>query len=278
MEKKIHNYQILFNLRKSRNRIGVDSFLSILEVQKNLEQFEAELTDTKRQRTLFENAIAVLIGMNPSEYTLPMNALKEEIPMIPPGLPSTLMTRRPDIAEAERKMAASHALIGVAYATFFPSLNLTGALGFSSPELDQLMTWQGRLWSWGINIFESVFDGWRRSSYLDVAKAQFEESLGIYEKTVLSAFQEVEDALNNLDHQAKESTQLYHAFQAATEISLLSYQRYKTGIVNRLDAIRSENDRIDAKRNWINVMGNRYQSTIQLIKALGGDFSQESNI
>lgn len=257
-------------LRQIRFQVGLDPYTDVLAVEQVLADAQSKYVDLERQRALFENAVAVLVGVSASEFTLPHRMLKEDPPLVPAGLPSTLLVRRPDVAQAERTMASYHALIGVAYASFFPSLNLTGALGFLSPELSKFLTWQGNLWDWGFQIFQTVFDGFRRSSTLDLAYAKYRETEGQYKNSVLTAFAEVEDALNNLESQAKESELLSRAETAASQNWQLYQSRFIAGLSNQLEVLQYKLNDLEAEMNLANNLGLRYQATLQLIKAIGG--------
>lgn len=265
-------YGEVLKLRQIRYLSGLDSYLSVLSAIQLYEEAASTLEDSLRQRTLFENAIATLVGIPATCFHIEERTLKSQPPSIPTGLPSTLLVRRPDVASAERSMAAAHDLIGVAYSNFFPSLNLTGALGFLSPDLSQFISWAGHLWQWGAQIFQTIFDGGRRSSLLEFNKALFEETVGYYEKTVLTAFQEVEDALNNLEQEAKRSDELFSAFYAAEERAGLYQLRFEAGLSNQLDLLDQNITQLQAENSWINILGLRYQATIQLIKAIGGSW------
>lgn len=264
------------DLTKSRFKVGLANYLDVMNAERQLSDSDAEYQDSLRQRTVFENAIAVLIGCPASEVQLGRAPLVANPPQIPAGIPSEVLIRRPDVAQAERTMAAAHQLIGVAYSTYFPSILLTGALGYSTPDLSQFLTWAGRFWQLGANISQMLFNAGRNRSYVDAALAKFREEKGAYEQVILTSFQEVEDALNNVEQQKKQFEALHRSYAAAYETAVLSRSRYEKGIVNFLDTLVSEEVALEAQRAYQNVLGLRYQSTIQLIKALGGSWSVSS--
>ena len=249
---------------------GLVSYLNLMDAEGELSRAQADYQDNLRQRVLFENAIAVLIGAPASDLQIEPFPLKYDPPSVPAGIPSDMLMRRPDLAQAERTMASFHEFIGVAYATYFPSMTLTGALGSSSPDLSQFLRWTSRLWQIGVNLGQILFNGGRNRSEVDLACAKFQETKGMYEKAVLSAFGEVEDALSCVDLQKKQALDLKRSFMAAKETNTLMRLRYKKGIVNYLQTISAEEAQVQAKRLWMNTVGQNYQSTIQLIKALGG--------
>ena len=188
-------------------------------------------------------------------------------------MPSELLLRRPDIAQAERQMASNHAKIGAAYASFFPSLNLNSAFEYLTLELKHLFKARSRLFSVGFLADQTLFDGGRKSAHLLLAKAQFEESLENYEKTILQAFQEVEDSLVTLKNQSKQFSSLSRALASATDTTTLSNKRYKSGLVNYTEVIQNQRIQYDLELNHVRLQGQRYQATIQLIKALGGNWN-----
>lgn len=267
----------IVDLMRSRFEAGLVSYLDYLEAEKLLSDTDAEYQETLRQRALFENAIAALLGTLASEFHLPHNPLVLEPPEIPAGLPSELLIRRPDLAQAERNMASFHEWIGVAYSTYFPGILLTSALGYSSPDLSNFVTWMGRLWQIGVNISQVLFNGGRNKAYVDAAYARFNEAKGSYEQAVFTAFQEVEDALTNVKQYHSQWSSLQNAYQCSFDFSKLSATRYEKGIVNYLQALDAERAEIDAKRQSMNALGQRYQASIQLIKALGGGWEKSES-
>lgn len=261
------------DLAQNRFDKGLISYSDVANATLALSNVESELFDTQRQRTLQENIIALLIGRPASEFCLPPLPLFSAPPCIPPGVPAEILLQRPDLAQLEREMASQHALIGVAYASFFPSVKLTSTLGFFSPEGDQFMTWRSRYFSWITDLAQPIFDGWRNCSNLRLAWARFGEADDNYREQVLVAFREVEDALNNLDLQAKQSQSLDIAVEAASTVAKLAKTRNQKGLVSYIEVIDGQRQQLDAQRNQLNLLGVRYVSTVQLIKALGGTWS-----
>lgn len=237
-----------------------------------LTNVEADYYEAVRQREIEEDRIAVLIGMPASDFCLEHQPLVAGPPGIPAGLPSDILLKRPDIAEAERRMAAEHALIRVAYASFFPSISITGALGFSSPDLGHFLKWKSRFWAIGADALQTVFDAGRKFSELDLAWARFNEADRTYQQQVLVAFQEVEDALTSIENLYKESEKLTLSVQSAKKTFQIFKDRYLQGVTFYLEVVDSERDELNAERRLIAVQGMRYTATIQLIKALGGSW------
>ncbi|HLB53132.1 MAG TPA: efflux transporter outer membrane subunit [Chlamydiales bacterium] len=257
-------------LTRLRFEKGLVPAVDLYHVEEELANLEAEYEESVRQRIPFIDALAVLVGENASLWCFSVLPLEKEPPPIPAGLPSELLMRRPDVAQAEKAMASIHSLIGVAYATYFPNIKLTSTLGFLSPEFSRWMTWSGRLWQIGSNITQVLFNVGRNSSYVAAARAKFEEAKGLYEKTVLVAFSEVEDALSDMEQQKRESDAYNQGWKSAQQIEALSSMRYEKGIINVFDVLTAKKNAFDAERKWINVVGQRYQSSLELIKAIGG--------
>ena len=182
------------------------------------------------------------------------------------------------MARAEREMAAEHALIGVAYAAFLPQISLTGALGYQSPQLNAFLSSRSRLWAIGANASQPILDGGRNIANLDAIWARFLETTGTYQNQVLIAFQEVEDALSNIEWQAKQYESLQKSVTSAKLTTELSSERYKRGLVNYLDVVDSERAELEVEITAINLLGQRYLSAIQLIKAIGGGWADCQNL
>ncbi len=233
---------------------------------------ESQYFDSLRSRALKENMIAVLIGVPPSVFTLEYNPLNSLPPSVPSGIPSEVLLKRPDLMEAEKTAASEHAMIGVAYASFYPSISLTGYLGYSSPDLRDFLTWKSRLWAFGGNMTAPIFDGYRNISNLDLAYARFHEASGTYQQRVLTAFKEVEDALVNIKLQAEEMDKLEKSAQSSKVTTEISMDRYLNGFVNYLDVADSWRMELEAQSGVIDLLGQQYVSTIELIKALGGSW------
>lgn len=258
---------------QSRFIKGLTNEQVMLDAQQQLTDALAGQADISRQRALQENIIATLIGMPASLFFLDRNPINGDPPVIPAGIPSEVLLRRPDIAAAERTMASQHALIGVAYAYFFPSLELTGTLGWLSPDISQFMTWKSRLWMMGANMSQPIFDAGRNQANLDLTYAQFRESVDNYREQVLTAFKEVEDALVDLEWQANEYLYYEQSLTSASRRAYLVQRQYNVGYTNNINLISAQLSELQARLNVVNMLGARYQSTVLLIKALGGGWS-----
>lgn len=259
-----------YSIADSRFKKGIASELDVASAAQVLNTTEALLYDSMRQRTLSEDMIATLSGVPASQFFLETQPLDDMPPCIPPGMPADILMQRPDVAAAEATMRSTHAMIGVAYASFFPSLQLSAGVGFSSPTINDFLQWKSRLWNLAANAAQVVLDGGRNVSNLCLAYAQFSESSHQYQQTVLTAFQEVEDALASLKFQALQYDSNKLAFEAASKRVEISNRRYNQGFAGYLDVINSEQNAIQIEISLIDSLGARYLSTINLIKALGG--------
>lgn len=261
-----------YELTQSRYDKGLVNYLDVTQASVDLANVKANLDESVRLRSIAENQIAVLCGALPMDFHLEPNPLESPPPTIPAGVPSTVLLRRPDIAQAERKMAQQNAEIGVAYASFFPALSLTGAIGYLSPDINQFLKWISRYWMVGAEASQMVYDGGRDASYLQAAYARFNQASGSYQQQVLIAFQEVENALKSIQQYAMQSKHLSEAVKASTRATKLSKSRYLQGVSIYLEVIENERLELQAKINWIHTLNFQYLSTIQLIKSIGGSW------
>ena len=270
VEGNIRVRQKAADLAQLRYNAGIIVYLDVSRAKVELARAQSDRDDAKRLRGLQENLLATLIGTPPSIFSVAENPLTIPPPVIPTGIPSELLSRRPDIAEAERNLAASYREIGVAYANFFPSLNLNSALGFQSPFAHELFSWRSRLWQVAMQCVQTVFDaGYNEANYQN-AQSIFRESLANYEETVLEAFKDVENALVDLRGYADRALDLAVAVKYARITLELAQMRYDRGLTYYLDVVDAERQLLETEQNAVIVLGERYVSTVMLIRALGG--------
>jgi len=263
-------YQINLDRYEGRIIFYADVALAAEEVGNVLIEYE----ETLRQRKIMEDQLAVLIGIPASEFCLdPIPLLEIPPPCIPAGLPSEVLLRRPDIAEAEYRTRSAHQLVKQAYAEFFPSLTLTAVGGFESPILRDFLRWISRYWMLGVGSDQLIFDGFRTPYYLQQQLARFYEASGQYQQQVLIAFQEVEDALTNIDLYAKEHNNSEIVTKWAEKAYQLYSDRYQLGLINYIDVVNTERDLLNSQIQVNALHGYQYMATVQLIKALGGGWS-----
>lgn len=272
LENSLESRRKELHIAQSRFKSGLATKQDALNAEVQLESAKSLLIDTKRQRIVFENAIATYTGVPASLFLLPHNPLSGPPPVIPAGTPTDILLQRPDIAEAERHNASEQALIGAAIADFFPSLSISGVIGYFSPTLKDFMTWKSRFWQIGADSSQMVFDGGFDEGNLEVAWSRFRQASLNYQQTVLTAFQEVEDALTDIDYRSQQHEVLKKASAAARENLDLSTRRYRQGLIFYLEVVINERAQLDTDLNLVNTLGLQYVATVQLIKALGGSW------
>ncbi|WP_254423934.1 efflux transporter outer membrane subunit [Rhodanobacter sp. C03] len=262
-------------LTMTENRMagGIASGLSLSRAQNQLSDALAQAAEVTAQRALTEHAIATLVGVPASRFSLPATDIQIGLPTIPAGIPSTLLERRPDIAAAERRTFAANADIGVARAAFYPSFSLSALFGWQNTGNGSLLTAGNRMWALGPIGALSLFDGGLRHAKEREAKARFDEAAGQYRITVLNAFQQVEDNLSLLTNLSREAHDEDDAAAAAREAAQIATNRYSEGVVNYLDVVTAQTSYLQAKRNAEQVRTRRLQASVNLIRALGGGWS-----
>lgn len=269
-------FEKALELTQSRYAGGVASAVDVAQAQTQLENTRTQAIDVLVQRSQNEHAIATLIGQPASNFTAVVAAWNSPPPQIPPGLPSELLERRPDIAAAERRVSAANAQVGVARAAYFPIFTLTGSGGFESTAITTLIQGPSGFVTAGAAAAVTAFDGGRRRAVSEQAKAAYDESVANYRQTVLTAFQEVEDnlaVLRILDDEAKAQ----EAAVAAAERSLqLSTNRYKGGVVSYLEVTTAQSVALADERAGVDILRRRMTASVSLIKALGGGWNSAS--
>ena len=274
--RNIQYYQQNLDLTNSRFTGGISTQLDVEQSKATLAAAQAQLATLKEQRAQFEHALAVLCGQTPESFKIAYHPLNTRLPAIPRGMPSDLLERRPDVAAAERRVAAQNAEIGVAISAYFPSVHLTGQTGLDSGDLGMLFNWESRIWSYGPNIQFPIFEGGQISANVKQQRAAYEENVANYRQSVLVAFQDVEDSLSNLRYlsqQAEAENRAYEAYKKALD---LTNSRYTTGLVSYFDVIQAQGLELGAEQATVQIEGNRIASTIQLIKALGGGWEDST--
>jgi len=263
-------FERALELTTNRYNQGVASQVEVLQARTQLETTRAQAIEVGVQRAQFEHAIAILLGKPPAEFTIPPEPITVQPPVIPTGLPSELLERRPDIAAAERRVAAANAQIGIAQAAFYPTVTLRSSIGLESSSLTNLFSWPSALWSLGSSLVQSAFDGGRRRAVTEQAQAAYDATVATYRQTVLVAFQGVEDNLAVLRILEEEAQQQAKALQSAEAALLLALNRYKEGVTTYLEVITAQNAALAAARTAVDLSTRRMTASVLLIKALGG--------
>lgn len=234
---------------------------------------EAGLQSVLRRRAELVNTLAVLCGLPPSEFEEDIAGEATPPPQIAPNLPSTLLERRPDVAQAERTLAASNARIGVAKAAFFPVVRLTASGGYLSGEVTDLFLWDSHTWSLGPSVSLPIFAGGRNRANLERARAVYEQSVAQYRQQILQAFREVEDSLAAIQFLEKQVTALEEAARAGRRSAQISYARYTSGAINFIEVVDSETVRLQAELAAVQAATEQRLALVRLIKAVGGGWS-----
>jgi NodT family efflux transporter outer membrane factor (OMF) lipoprotein len=263
-------FERALELTTNRYNAGVASQVEVLQARTQLENTRAQAIGVGVQRAQFEHAIAILLGKPPADFSIPPAPLTLLPPAIPIGLPSELLERRPDIASAERDVAAANAQIGIAQAAFYPTVTLRSIVGLESSSLTNLFSWPSALWSFGASVVEIAFDGGRRQALTEQARAAYDATVATYRQTVLTAFQGVEDALSTLRILEEQAEQQAKAVQAAEAALLLAINRYKGGITTYLEVVVVQSAALTAETVALDLLTRRMTATVLLIKALGG--------
>jgi NodT family efflux transporter outer membrane factor (OMF) lipoprotein len=273
LETTVGDYQESLRLVRTLVKNGVDSDADIASAESTLETAMAQQTDVGVARAQYEHAIAVLIGVSPSEFSIPYKRLNQAIPPIPVGMPSDLLERRPDIAAAERQVAESNAQIGVARAAFFPALTLSASGGYESTTLSSLFNLPNRFWSVGPSLAQVLFDGGARRAALLQAHALNDSQVATYRQTVLSAFQSVEDNLAALRILSTELTQAHRATEAARHAVELTVVLYRNGVDSYVQVITAQNAYLSARETELQIQLRQLTASVTLINDLGGGWS-----
>jgi len=270
LDTTVKSYQQFLELTQNRQKSGIASGADVAQAQTQLDSARAQLIDLDVARSQFEHAIAILIGKPPSELSIARGPLKSEPPPVPIGVPSTLLERRPDIAQAERQMAAANEQIGIARAAFFPALTLSATAGLESSSIVNWFTWPSRFWSVGPQMAETLFDAGKRRAQSAQAQAAFDVTVADYRQVVLTGFQQVEDNLSTLRVLSEEALAEQSAVKAAEDALQISTYQYKAGTVSYLQVITLQVIALQDEKTAVDILTRRMEASVSLVQALGG--------
>src|ERR1700733_11989503 len=262
--------QKALDLARARFETGVDDRISVVEAEATLQTVQSQAINLGVARAQFEHAIAVLVGTNPSSFSIPVKSLNAIPPPIPVGLPSQLLERRPDIAASERNMASANAQIGVAEAAFYPNLTLSAQGGFESSALSTLFNWPSRFWSIGATASETIFDAGLRRATVNQFIATYNADVANYRQTVLTAFQQVEDSLASVRILSQQIRQQQLAEQSAQQFVDLEMKRYESGIDPYINVVTAQTTLLSDQQTLATLHTQEMTASVQLIEALGG--------
>ena len=276
LNRTVETLQKGLQLVDSRHKGGVASGLDVAQEETLLNTTRTQAILLQQQRKQFEDAIAVLVGKPAPDFHIASKELNAEPPALDAGLPSDLLERRPDIAEAERQMAVANAQIGIAKAAYYPSLNLFGNGGWQAADIAKLANVQSTFWAVGANVAETIFSGGSRRAQVQFAKSGYDASVAFYRDTVLNAFREVQDDLTGLTvlNQAKQSQQ--QAVDAARRTLDIASNRYTGGLVSYLDVVNAQQNLLNNEQELAVIQGQKLVTSVLLIKALGGGWDASS--
>lgn len=272
----VAQYEQAFELTNNRFKGGIASEVEVQQASTQLETTRAQAIDVGVLRAQYEHAIATLMGKPASSFRLSPLPLTSPPPSIPLQLPSELLERRPDIAAAERRMAAANAQIGVAKAAYYPQITLGATGGFESGVITTLLSGPSILWSAGPSAVAPLFDGGRRRANMDQAKAAYDQTVANYRGTVLTGFQQVEDGLAALRILEKESDTQQRAVVASQKSLQLSLTRYRGGITSYLEVTTAQSAALVDEVTAVNILGRRMTNAVLLIQALGGGWDRSA--
>ena len=275
LQNPVTAYERNYELTQNRYKAGVAARVEVVAAEVQLKSAQAQFIDLAVDRAQFEHAIAILTGEPPSKLAIAPAPVALAMPRIPVGLPSTLLERRPDVARAERNVAAANARIGVAKAAMYPTLDLTGTYGSRAANIGDLFTAPSRLWSIGAAAVQPLFDAGLRRSQTDQAIAAYDEDVALYRQAVLTAFQEVEDNLATLRILEQEAAIQEEVVAAARRSLELTNNQYQAGVVSYINVIVAQTTLLANERSAANVLGRRLTASVQLVRALGGGWSGE---
>lgn len=260
------------DLVTSRHDLGAVSGLDVAQQQALLETTLTQVDVLKKQRGQYEHALATLTGTPAPSFEVAVDLKAIQPPPVPLGVPSEVLQRRPDVASAERAMAAANAQIGVATAAFYPSLFIAPSYGVDSRTIETLFNGPSVLWSLGVSATQVLFDGGRIRANVDFAKAGYEATVGGYRRTVLTAMQEVEDGITGLAALERATTQAQSAVASARRVLDMANARYEGGASTYLDVITAQQSLLTVERQAAQLQGQRLLTAVFLVKAVGGDW------
>lgn len=271
----ITGYQRSLQITQNRYNAGVATKSDVLQAQTQLANAQADEVGLVRQRAQLEHAIAVLVGKAPGDFSLAPAAWKASIPEVPVGVPSVLLQRRPDIAAAERRVAAANEQIGIAQSAFYPSLKLNASYGYGASRVADLFSTSANVWSLGLSAAQTLFDAGATRARVEGAQAAYQQTVARYRQTVLTAFQDVEDQLAAARVLAQQQELRRQASEAADQVEQQALNRYRQGQISYTDVVTAQATALSARRALVQSQADRQTTAISLIQALGGGWHFE---
>lgn len=270
LEQTVRDYREALRIAQNQYTAGTAARGDVITAQTQLQTATSSLINVGVQRATLEHAIAVLIGRAPADLSIPPAPLPERVPVVPPGVPSGLLERRPDIAAAERTMQAQNAQIGVAVAAFYPQVTLSALYGYAGNPLQSLVQAANRVWSLGAAASETLFEGGARTAAVASARASYDQAVANYRQTVLTAFEAVEDQLSTLRILAEQARAAAEAVALARRAVGIALNEYRAGTQPYTAVITAQNTLLANEQSALTVQQNRFVASVTLIEALGG--------
>jgi NodT family efflux transporter outer membrane factor (OMF) lipoprotein len=271
LARTISGYERELQITQNRFNVGIAARTDVLQAQTQLANARSEALSLKRQRAQFEHAIAVLVGKAPSQFALAPSAdWKISLPEVPVGVPATLLQRRPDIAAAERDVAAANAEIGIARAAYFPNIGLSGSLGSGGSRVGDLFSVSNAAWSFGLSAAQTIFNAGATRASVAGAEARHQAAVARYRQTVLNAFADVEDQLSATRVLAQQQDLRREASEAADLVEQQILNRYRAGQVGYTEVVQAQFTALNARRSLVQVQSDRQTVAVALIQSLGG--------
>jgi multidrug efflux system outer membrane protein len=277
LTKSLALYRQQVELVRKKSVAGLVPRSDLLQAQTEVEAAAVQLTEVRRQRANVEHALATLTGRAPAEFSLPAKPLTTVVPIVPAGLPSELLGRRPDVASAEHRLIAANADIGQAKANYYPRLTLTGSAGFSTIDAAKVVSWESRVWSLGPSLNLPLFQGGKLDASLEGARQRHAEAQASYRTAVLTAFRDTEDALNDLHHRAEAAETQARMVASARETVRLVELQYRSGLAPYYQLMDAQRTLLASELAATQIQNQRLNSTIGLIKALGGGWKETAS-
>lgn len=263
-------YRGTLDLTERRFRAGDVAELEVARARTEVAATEAEASALDRRRAELEHALAVLVGEPASTFGLADGEWTTALPVIPAGVPATVLARRPDVSAAQQSVLSAQARVGVAQAAWFPDISLTATAGHASPQISDLFKWSARAWGVGALLALPIIDGGRREAGVKFASAEMDAAVAQYRERILVALKDVEDQLSSLQYLSDQAEAQDRAVASATRSTALSDARYRNGFVSQLDLLDAQRSELRNRRVAVQVRGAQYQATVGLVRALGG--------
>lgn len=277
LTRTVETYQRAQQITQNRFALGAAAKTDVLQAQSQLASAQANLLGLQGQREQLAHAIAVLVGKTPEAFNLDVIPnWQATVPQVPLGLPSELLQRRPDIAGAERRVAAANEEIGIAKAGYFPSLRLTGSYGNSSSNASDLTKSSLSVWTLGAALTQTLFDAGATGARVSSAKAAHERAVANYRQTVLTAFQDVEDQLTAIRILSQQQALYQQASEAADQVEQQTLNRYRLGQISFTDVVSAQTSALNARRSLAQARSDSQTASVALIQALGGDWQEQA--